>query len=279
MRNSAQSHPDSLPIGGAGGIQGQIYRQWRLRVKIIIEGRFGAQQQGGWRLQASPAPFQRDDGTIDFKQGEVTHGCVHREGCHGPTLDALRSGIKQGCGTRWNSGKTLVMLSLAPVSRRGCSGWRALSLVILLALAACAGTHSRPSSGVRSGYFETPTTLTCVPYARAVSGIDLHGDADRWWWEAAGLYPRGHDPRIGAVLVLKPHGSMRVGHVAVVTSIRSNREILVTQANWLPGRIEHGVPVMDVSRRNNWSDVRVWYAPINGWGETVYPAYGFILPN
>lgn len=171
------------------------------------------------------------------------------------------------------------MFSFIPASRRGRYGWRAASLLMVLALGACASNSTRPSSVVCPGYFETPTMQTCVPYARAVSGIDLHGDAYRWWREAAGLYPRGHAPRVGAVLVLKPHGAMDVGHVAVVTSVRSNREVLVTQANWLPGEAEHGVPVMDVSRRNNWSYVRVWYAPIDGWGETVYPAYGFVLPN
>lgn len=118
-----------------------------------------------------------------------------------------------------------------------------------------------------------------MPYARDVSGIDLHGDAYLWWREAAGVYPRSQSPQIGAVLVLKPHGSMWVGHVAVVTAVRSNREILVTQANWLPGIIEHNVPVIDVSKANNWSYVRVWYAPVNAMGDTIYPAYGFILPN
>lgn len=154
-------------------------------------------------------------------------------------------------------------------------GLRAVALAMALVLAACAGGphYESPCN------FGMATTLSCVPYAREVSGIDLHGDAYLWWREASGVYPRSHVPRVGAVLVLKPHGPMDVGHVAVVTSIRSRREILVTQANWLPGRIEHGVPVVDVSRRNNWSYVRVWYAPIHALGDTVYPAYGFILPN
>lgn len=154
-------------------------------------------------------------------------------------------------------------------------GVRALAFITVLGLAACAG-GPRPESPCNFG---TPTNLTCVPYARDVSGIDLYGNADRWWREAAGVYPRSHHPHVGAVLVLKSYGPMTVGHVAVVTAIRSKREILVTQANWLPGRIEHGVPVVDVSRRNNWSYVRVWYAPIHGLGDTIYPAYGFILPN
>lgn len=153
---------------------------------------------------------------------------------------------------------------------------RIMALMMVLVLVGCASQG--PLCGP-PGYNAGSTTQSCVPYARQVSGIDLHGDAYRWWREAAGTYPRARNPRIGAVLVLKPHGSMSVGHVAVVTAIKTKREILVTQANWLPGRVEHGVPVEDVSVRNNWSYVRMWYAPINGWGDTIYPAYGFILPN
>lgn len=157
----------------------------------------------------------------------------------------------------------------------GCLRLPGWALILALALAACA---SREQYEPASQYGAT-TPLTCVPYARSVSGIDLYGDAYDWWREAAGVYPRSHSPRVGAVLVFKRHGSMTAGHVAVVTAIESQREILVTQANWLPGRIGYGVPVVDVSRDNNWSYVRVWYAPVQALGRTVYPTYGFILPN
>jgi len=146
--------------------------------------------------------------------------------------------------------------------------WLALGLILLLS--ACAG---------RGANFGTPTNLTCVPYARAVSGIALEGDAWEWWGEAAGLYPRAHAPAIGAVLVLAPLGSMVDGHLAVVTAIENPREILVTQSNWLPYRIEHDQPVVDVSDGNDWSAVRVWYEPVHAMGATVYPAYGFVLPK
>lgn len=152
---------------------------------------------------------------------------------------------------------------------------RTLVVGVLLVLSACAGRSGlAPVSD-----FGRPTTLTCVPYAREVSGINLYGDACNWWGEAAGIYPRAHHPRVGAVLVLKSQWPMVLGHVAVVTHIDSRREILVTQANWLPGRIEQDVPVVDVSRWNNWTRVRVWYAPAHALGVTIYPAYGFILPN
>lgn len=167
------------------------------------------------------------------------------------------------------------MLVLRPSSVSSRLGGRALLLLLLLAVSAC-------SSGPRLESpcdFGSATSLTCVPYARDVSGIDLSGDAYSWWREAGGVYPRSHYPRVGAVLVFKAHGPMIDGHVAVVTAIKSAREILVSQANWLPGRIEHGVPVVDVSRRNNWSHVRVWYEPAHALGITTYPTYGFVYPN
>jgi surface antigen len=151
-----------------------------------------------------------------------------------------------------------------------------LGLFLLLAscgLTGCAGPEQK------FGNYGAPTNLTCVPYARAVSGIQLSGDAWEWWGEAAGVYPRSHSPEVGAVLVLAPHGSMRVGHLAVVTALRDARTIEVTQSNWLPRRIEHNQPVVDVSAGNDWSAVRVWYEPAGAMGSTVYPAYGFILPR
>jgi len=151
-----------------------------------------------------------------------------------------------------------------------------LPLPLLLAVAACSGpprpTYESPS------HFGTATPLTCVPYAREVSGIDLAGDAYEWWDEAAGVYPRTQQPSRGAVLVFAPHGAMGVGHLAVVESVRSSREILVTQANWLPHRIEHHQRVIDVSDCNDWTAVRVWYEPAQAMGRTVYPTYGFIDP-
>lgn len=148
------------------------------------------------------------------------------------------------------------------------------ALLLLLALSACGGPHpSNPAN------FGAPTHLTCVPYARNVSGIALSGDAYQWWDEAAGLYARSHSPKIGAVLVFAPHGSMDVGHLAVVTRLRNARTIEVTQSNWLPYRIEHDQPVIDVSPGNNWTRVRVWYEPAHEMGETTYPTYGFILPH
>jgi hypothetical protein len=143
-----------------------------------------------------------------------------------------------------------------------------------LLLAACAGPRLQPARD-----FGSPTQLTCVPYARAVSGIQLDGDAWQWWGEATGVYPRAQAPELGAVLAFAPHGDMTSGHLAVVTGLENPREILVTQSNWLPYRIEHDQPIIDVSPGNTWTEVRVWYEPAHEMGRTVYPTHGFILPH
>lgn len=127
----------------------------------------------------------------------------------------------------------------------------------------------------------TELYLQCVPYARTVSGIGIYGDAHSWWEQADGRFSRGNTPRKGAVMAFKPHGAMQLGHVATVTRIVDERTVLIDHANWSPfngrrGQIERNVIVKDVSDNNDWSSVRVWYAPINGLGATSYPLFGFI---
>ncbi|MFW2851914.1 CHAP domain-containing protein [Sphingomonas sp. TX0543] len=117
----------------------------------------------------------------------------------------------------------------------------------------------------------------CATYAREISGIDIHGNANTWWGQAAGRYERGSSPRVGAVLAFKPTARMRVGHVAMVSQIVSDREVLLTHANWSrPGRVETNVRAVDVSANNDWSVVKVWYAPQGDLGTSSYPTSGFI---
>ena len=117
----------------------------------------------------------------------------------------------------------------------------------------------------------------CAPYARQVSGIDIRGNADTWWGQAAGRYERGHSPRVGAVLAFAASRRMRVGHVATVSKVVSDREVLLTHANWSrPGRIETDVRAVDVSAAGDWSLVKVWYAPQAGLGTSAYATRGFI---
>lgn len=120
----------------------------------------------------------------------------------------------------------------------------------------------------------------CAPYARQISGIDIRGNANTWWGQAAGRYDRGHAPRIGAVLSFEATRRMRVGHVATVSKVVSDREVLLTHANWSrPGRIETDVRAVDVSAAGDWSEVRVWYGPQGGLGTSSYPTNGFIYAD
>lgn len=134
------------------------------------------------------------------------------------------------------------------------------------------------------GSSNLPPYLQCVPYARQVSGIQIFGDAHTWWGQAEGRYARGYRPKVGAVMAFRPHGNSRLGHVAAVSRIIDSRTILIRHANWSPvngrrGQIEDDVRVIDVSPDNDWSAVRVWYAPIDNLGAAQWPVEGFIYPS
>jgi len=128
---------------------------------------------------------------------------------------------------------------------------------------------------------ETPLhKLFCVEYARARSGLAVFGDAKFWWDRAKNLYARAARPVSDAVMVFAGSKRLRSGHVAVVTNIVSPREIRVDQANWENhGEIDHATPVMDVSRANDWSQVRVWDMRSQTFGSHVYAVSGFIAKS
>lgn len=126
--------------------------------------------------------------------------------------------------------------------------------------------------------------LQCVPYARALSGVTIFGDAHTWWGQAEGKYQRGNDPKVGAVLAFRPHGNMRLGHVAAVRRVLDDRTIIISHANWstiggVRGHIEEDVRAVDMSEGNDWSRVRVWYTPNEALGSTEWPVHGFIYPK
>ncbi|MFC0588539.1 CHAP domain-containing protein [Novosphingobium aquiterrae] len=163
-------------------------------------------------------------------------------------------------------------------------------LLAALGLLACAAPaladpvidDSRLVSG--GGSASLPPYLQCVPYARQVSGIAIYGDAHTWWNQAEGRYARGSRPKIGAVMTFRPHGNSTLGHVAAVSRIVDSRTVLVRHANWSPidgrrGQIEDNVKVVDVSPAGDWSEVRVWYAPIGNLGGAHWPVQGFIYPG
>jgi len=122
--------------------------------------------------------------------------------------------------------------------------------------------------------------LQCVPYARALSGVAIRGDAWTWWDQAKGRYKRGREPRPGAVIALANTGAMPLGHVAVVSRILDDRHILVRHANWSgPGLIEEDVLAVDSSENNDWSQVRIWWGQSQQMGARNNPVNGFIYPE
>lgn len=122
--------------------------------------------------------------------------------------------------------------------------------------------------------------ISCVPFARAASGIVVKGNAADWWHSAAGVYERGSRPEPGSVLNFRATGGMRLGHVAVVTQVVNAREVVIDHANWAgpgarKGTVSRGVPVIDVSDANDWSVVKVARGGASDFGKD-YPTYGFI---
>lgn len=174
----------------------------------------------------------------------------------------------------------------------GADPLRLTALALCLSLAACGGSDARrpatgnpnlvytqAAAGAQARIVAPKRRLQCVPYARKLSNIQIRGDAWTWWRAAEGRYHRGDKPAVGSVLVLGRKGQSR-GHLAVVTRIVSDREIVANHANWLNrGKIHLDTPIRDVSAGNDWSAVRVWYTPGRVLGKSTYPAYGFIYPR
>jgi len=165
-----------------------------------------------------------------------------------------------------------------------------LKLAILAAALAAAAAPALADTVVDSdrvlggGSVSLPPYLQCVPYARTVTGVEIFGDARTWWDQAEGRYARGTTPKVGAVMTFKPYGAMTLGHVAAVSRIIDERTVLLRHANWSPingrrGQIENDVAAVDVSPDNDWSEVRVWFDPIQNLGTTHWPVQGFIYPK
>lgn len=175
---------------------------------------------------------------------------------------------------------------------------RLAALALITLAASCATTpppvlgqsqqypsHARPPApqaapAERPHIVAAAKPLQCVPYARQQSGIEIYGNANEWWKKAAGKYRRDRTPAPGTVMVFKGFADDPRGHVAIVRSIKNSRTLIVDHANWLGrGEITVAVPVMDVSPKNDWSEVRVWYIPGDQWGQRVFAIAGFIYPD
>jgi surface antigen len=152
-----------------------------------------------------------------------------------------------------------------------------LPLLVVGVLSACA-SHPPGYSAWMANAPRYPG-LSCAPFARSLSGIALSGDAADWWGEAASRYARDRRPMVGGVLVFRRSYRLPSGHVSVVSRVLGPRQIQVIQANWEPEVLDVDQLIVDVSPANDWSEVRVWYPPINQIGSTVYATYGFVLPD
>jgi surface antigen len=138
-------------------------------------------------------------------------------------------------------------------------------------------------TAMASGYYDSQPTQ-CVPYARKVSGFPIYGNAHTWWAQARLKgYETGNTPQEGSVLVLRKTGKLKLGHVAVVNRILSDREIEVTHSNWgndtkKRSFIYQSQRVRDDSPKNDWSQLRFWNKYIDTYGG-IYPNHGFIYPR
>jgi surface antigen len=130
--------------------------------------------------------------------------------------------------------------------------------------------HARPTRG---------GGISCVPYARSVTGMAISGNAWQWWGNAAGSYARGQVPEAGSVLAFRNNMRMPMGHVAVVSRVEGPRVVTIDHANWpiggRRGAVSRGVAVVDVSENNDWSAVRVALGRAADFG-SIYPTHGFI---
>ncbi len=153
-----------------------------------------------------------------------------------------------------------------------------MSCLALCVLAGCSN-NGNFSSEYASGY-SVSSPISCVPYARDVSKLNIHGDAYTWWNQAARSYERGNIPRPNAVFVLSKTSKLTRGHLAVVTRTIDARHIDVTHSNWGNDHASRSViykkmRVEDISTVNDWSLVRFWNHETGHFG-SPYPAYGFI---
>jgi hypothetical protein len=123
--------------------------------------------------------------------------------------------------------------------------------------------------------------ISCVPYARLVTGMAITGNGWQWWGHAAGAYARGQRPEPGSVLAFRSASYMPHGHVAVVSRVVGSRHLLIDHANWAGpgirrGQVMRNVSVVDVSEANDWTAVRVQSGHNPGAFGKVYATYGFI---
>ena len=147
--------------------------------------------------------------------------------------------------------------------------------------AAFSRTAASPQTSRRAHAGSFSGGISCVPYARSVTGMAITGNGRDWWHNAAGQYARGQRPETGSILSFPGSGGMSSGHVAVVSRIVNPRMIEIDHANCggpgiRRGTVMRNIRVLDVSDDNSWTTVRVQ----TGWSSDTfgreYPTHGFI---
>ena len=142
-------------------------------------------------------------------------------------------------------------------------------------------TAARPQTSRRSYAGSFSGGISCVPYARSITGMEISGNGREWWHNAAGRYARGQRPETGSILSFPGSGGMNMGHVAVVSRVVNGRMIEIDHANWggpgiRRGTIMRNINVLDVSPDNSWTTVRVQTGWDSGTFGREYPTHGFI---
>ena len=135
--------------------------------------------------------------------------------------------------------------------------------------------HVRRIGFHRVGRFYGAHVIQCVAFAKQDAGIIISGNARDWWYNAEGVYQRGHAPEAGSVLSFSATGRMPLGHVAVVSDVMDSRTIAIDQSHWGQAGISRDMVVKDVSENNDWTAVRVQLAHGGAFG-SIYPTHGFI---
>lgn len=158
-----------------------------------------------------------------------------------------------------------------------------LSAVLLLAACGGGGRTVAPAGMGIGQYAMVDSPIQCVPYARSISSVQIMGDAWTWWDRAQGVYARGSQPAPGSVLVLSRTDRLRLGHLSVVQRVLGPREITVSHSNFgsdraTRSRIYSEQSAVDVSPRNDWTQIRFWNPDYGSYG-FAYEAYGFIYPR
>ena len=84
-----------------------------------------------------------------------------------------------------------------PRSARMSASAAAIGAALCLAACAANGPLGAPEETAAPPAQGEPLAVECAPFARALSGLQLTGNAADWWWKADGRYARASTPEVG----------------------------------------------------------------------------------